>query len=248
MSELDGIIAVWRREFIVFRREVSRVVSSIVSPLMWLVLFGGGLSASVRIEGRSYQSFIFPGIVVMSVLFTSTMYGIYIIWDRKIDVLKAVLVAPVSRLAIFAGKVLGGCTDALLQATVLILIGAFFISYTPLGLALTVLAVALTAIGFVALGLAIGAFFDSLEGFQLVSTFLVFPLFFLSGALYPLGEEVPLWLRWAAQFDPATYAVDAVRAAMLGIGVFPIYVDLTVLAAFAATTVVLGSYAFSRMK
>jgi ABC-2 type transport system permease protein len=247
MSELDGVLAVWRREFIVFRREVSRVVSSIVSPLMWLLLFGGGLGGTVEVGGARYQAFIFPGIVIMAVLFTSIFYGVYIIWDRKIDVLKAILVAPVSRLAIFGGKVLGGCTDALLQAIVLLLVGFFFVSYTPLGFILAVGVVTLTAIGFVALGLAIGAFFDSLEGFQLIGTFVVFPLFFLSGALYPLGN-VPPWLRALSYVDPVTYAVDATRYAMLGQATFPLALDLGVLVAFAATTVVVGSVAFSRMR
>jgi len=247
MNEINGMIAVWRREFIVFKREVSRIISSIVSPLMWLLLFGGGLSKTVRIGGAHYQSFIFPGIVVMSVLFTSTFYGVYIIWDRKIDVLKAVLVAPVSRLAIFFGKVLGGCTDALLQSLVLILIGFFFVSYTPLGVLLSLCVVIITAIGFVALGLAIGAFFESFEGFQIVGTFVVFPLFFLSGALYPL-DNAPAWLRALSHFDPVTYAVDAARYAMLGASTFAPALDVIVLAAFAAATVVVGSVAFSRMK
>jgi len=249
MHELDGILAVWRREFIVFKREPSRVVSSIVSPLMWLLLFGSGLGGSVSVGGTGYQSFIFPGIVMMSVLFTSTFYGIYIIWDRKIDVLKAVLVAPVSRLAIFFGKVLGGCTDAALQAAVLIGVGfIFFVPYSHAGLGISFLAVILTSIGFVALGLAIGAFFESLEGFQLVGTFIIFPLFFCSGALYPLDARVPAWLRVASYFDPVTYAVDAARNAMLGQGAFPVVFDLMVLSAFAAATVILGSIGFSRMK
>ena len=215
---------------------------------MWLVLFGSGLSGSVTVGGAGYQTFIFPGIVIMSVLFTSVFYGVYIIWDRKIDVLKAVLVAPVSRLAIFFGKVLGGCTDALLQSTVIILLGFFFVSFTPLGLLLSFVVVVLTAIGFVALGLALGAFFESLEGFQLIGTFLVFPVYFLSGALFPLDDRLPAWLRVVARFDPATYAVDATRYAMLGTAVFPVWLDLAVLFGFSATMVVLGSLAFSRMK
>jgi ABC-2 type transport system permease protein len=247
MSELDGVLAVWRRELIVFKREVSRVVSSIVSPLMWLLLFGSGVGSAVNVGGQDYQAFIFPGIVIMSVLFTSIFYGVYIIWDRKIDVLKAILVAPVSRVSIFFGKVLGGCTDALLQSTVLIGIGFFFVSYTPAGLALSLLVVLLTAIGFVALGLAIGAFFESLEGFQLIGTFLTFPLFFLSGALYPL-DNVPAWLRALSIVDPVTYAVDATRYAMLGRSTFSPVLDLAALAAFGLVTVLVGSVAFSRMK
>ncbi len=247
MRELNAVIAVWRREFIVFRREVSRVISSIVSPLMWLLLFGAGIGGSVRVGDEGYQSFIFPGIVVMATLFTSTFYGVYIIWDRKIDVLKAVLVAPVSRVAIFFGKVLGGCTDAVLQAVVLLVIGLFFVSYTPLGLLAALGIVLLTSIGFTALGLAIGAFFESLEGFQLIGTFVVFPLFFLSGALYPL-EGVPGWLRVLSHADPVTYAVDALRTVMLGTSALSLPLDIAVLVAFAVATVLVGSVAFSRMK
>ncbi len=247
MHEIEGALAVWRREFIVFRREVSRVISSVVSPLMWLLLFGGGLGATVQVGGTGYQEFIFPGIVVMSVLFTSMFYGVYIIWDRKIDVLKAVLVAPVSRIAIFSGKVLGGCTDAVVQASVLLVVGLFFVAYTPVGLLTALAVVVLTALGFVALGLGIGAFFDSLEGFQLIGTFVVFPLFFLSGALYPL-DGVPPWLRALSYVDPVTYAVDAARHALLGTSAFPLWLDFGVLLGFATATVLAGSVAFSRMK
>ncbi|MBI5502860.1 MAG: ABC transporter permease [Deltaproteobacteria bacterium] len=247
MHELNAIVAVWRREFIVFRREVSRVVSSIVSPLMWLFLFGAGVGGTVEVGGEPYQAYIFPGIVIMATLFTSMFYGVYIIWDRKIDVLKAVLVAPVSRVAIFFGKVLGGCTDALLQSVVLLLVGLFFVSYTPLGLLAAAGIVFLTAIAFVALGLGIGALFESLEGFQLIGTFIVFPLFFLSGALYRL-DSVPGWLRVLSRVDPVTYAVDALRGVMLGRHVFPIALDVAILAGFAALTVLAGSLAFGRMK
>jgi ABC-2 type transport system permease protein len=247
MSDVSGIIAVWRRELIVFKREVSRLISALISPLMWILLFGGGMNTSLAVDGVGYQSYIFPGIVVMSVLFTSTFYGIYIIWDRKIDVLKAVLVAPVSRLAIFIGKVLGGCTDAILQTLVLLLVGFWFVSYTAWGFALALAVVGLTATGFVALGLAIGAFFESFEGFQLVSTFLTFPLFFLSGALYPL-EHAPLWLRILSRIDPVTYAVDAMRFAMLGKSVWAWPLDILILFTFAAMTIVFGSFSFRRMK
>ena len=248
MTELDGVIAVWKRELLVFRREISRVVASIASPLMWLLLFGSGLSASVNVGETGYQKFIFPGIVIMSVLFSSVFYGLYIVWDRKIDVLKAVLVAPVSRIAIFFGKVLGGSTDSLIQSTILIVIGLFFVAYTPLGMILTLLTVLLTAIGFVALGLTIGSMFESFEGFQLISTFLVFPLFFLSGALFPLDKNLPGWLMTVSKFDPVTYAVDAARSAILGQSAFPIYFDLGVLTVFAVVMVFIGSIAFSRMK
>lgn len=224
------------------------MVANIASPLLWLLLFGTGIGANVNLGGTGYQSFIFPGIVMMAVLFTSMFYGVYIIWDRKIDVLKAVLIAPVSRFSIFLGKVLGGCTDTLIQATILIVIGVFFVTYTPLGLLLIIMIVLITGIAFVALGLTIGSVFNSLEGFQLIGTFIVFPLFFLSGALFPLNEHTPSWLLVISRFNPLTYAVDGARFAMLGQSTFPVYIDVAVISMFAFMMLVLGSIAFKRMK
>ena len=120
-KEMMGIYAVWWRELKVFQREKSRIVSSIVQPLMWLFLFGTGVGASVSISSVNYQDYIYPGVLTMSVLFGSVFFGLYIVWDRKLDVLKAVLVAPVSRISIFLGKVLGGCTDVMLQIIILFL-------------------------------------------------------------------------------------------------------------------------------
>jgi len=247
MSELDGVMAVWKREFKVFRRELSRVVSSIAQPIIWLVIFGSGFGGMAVASGVNYQSFIFPGIVMMSVLFSSVFYGLYIVWDRKIDVLKAVLVAPVSRISIFFGKVLGGSTDTFIQAGVLLAIGVFLVSYTPMGLLLAILVVVLTSLGFVSLGLTIGSFFESLEGFQVIITFLIFPLFFLSGALFPLSNA-PTWLSVVSQFNPLTYAVDASRFAILGASTMSIYLDLAVIGGFATAMILIGSAAFSRMK
>jgi len=246
--ELLGTYAVWWREFKVFQREKSRVVSSLVSPLMWLFLFGYGVGASVSLGGVSYQDYIYPGILAMSVLFGSVFFGLYIVWDRKLDVLKAVLVAPVSRISIFFGKVLGGCTDVTIQVLMLFIFSFMFPSINPWGLPLALLFLFITAIAMVSMGLAIGSFFESLEGFQVISTFLVFPLFFLSGALFPVDEKLPGWLQGMVRLDPLTYTVDGVRGALLGLNTFPLYADLGVIALFAVAMVLAGSAAFSRMK
>lgn len=122
--ELNGVLAIWYREWKVFLREKSRIVASIANPILWLVVFGGGLGSSVSIPGVDYQAFIFPGILAQAVLFTSIFFGVYIVWDRKIDFLKEVLVAPISRTSIFVGKVIGGATDSVIQSLLLLLIGA----------------------------------------------------------------------------------------------------------------------------
>jgi ABC-2 type transport system permease protein len=247
---LGGIYGIWLREFKVFQREKSRVISSIVTPLMWLVIVGGGLGGSISPVGFSYQAFMFPGIVMMLALFSSVFFGLYIVWDRKIDVLKEILVSPVPRTAIFFGKVLGGCTDVILQVCVFLVIGVFF---APMSAVIVVAALGiamLVAIGMVSVGLTIGSFFESLEGFQVIVSFLVFPLFFLSGALYPLnGGNVPAWLTTVSYFDPLTYGVDALRSIQLGTpSAIPLPIDFAVIIGFAAVMVVVGTLAFKRMK
>lgn len=246
--ELGGIAAVWYREFKVFTREKSRVISSLVSPLMWLFLFGTGVGSAVEIGGVGYRDYIYPGILAMAVLFGSVFFGLYIVWDRKLDVLKAVLVAPVSRISIFFGKVLGGCTDIVIQASVLLLLSFLFPSVNPWGIPLALFILLVTAIAMVSLGLAIGSLFESLEGFQVVSTFLVFPLFFLSGALFPVDQRLPAWLLSAVRANPLSYTVDGVRGALLGLNTLPIYLDLGTIALFALIMILLGSWLFSRMK
>jgi ABC-2 type transport system permease protein len=247
-KEMLGVYAVWWREFKVFQREKSRVVSSIVQPLMWLFLFGSGVGASVDVSGVNYQDYIYPGVLAMSVLFGSVFFGLYIVWDRKLDVLKAMLVAPVSRLSIFFGKVLGGCTDITLQVLILFLFSFLFPSINPWGIPMALLILFITSIAMVSLGLAVGSLFESLEGFQVVSTFLVFPLFFLSGALFPVNDRLPGWLQGAVKLNPLTYTVDGVRGALLGLNAFPLYADLGVIAIFAALMILAGSALFSRMK
>ncbi|HOJ51687.1 MAG TPA: ABC transporter permease [Syntrophales bacterium] len=246
--ELAGIKGVWWREFKVFWREKSRIVASIISPIMWLFLFGSGVGARYSVDGMAYRDFIYPGILSMTVIFGSVFFGLYIVWDRKIDVFKAVLVAPVSRTSIFIGKVLGGCTDVLLQVSVLFVFSFLFPSVNPRGIPFAFLFLFLGAIALVSLGLAIGALLKSLEGFQLISALVVFPLFFSSGALFPVDTNLPSWLKVAVSVNPLSYAVDGVRGALMGIHTHPLTLDLAVLSAFAIIMVLTGSVLFSRMK
>ncbi len=247
-KELTGIYAMWWREFKVFLREKSRIVSSIVQPLMWLFLFGTGIGASISISSVNYQDYIYPGILAMSVLFGSVFFGLYIVWDRKLDVLKAVLVAPVSRISIFLGKVLGGCTDVMLQIIILFSFSFLFPSVNFWGIPLALLVLFITSIALVSLGLALGSLLESLEGFQVISAFLVFPLFFLSGALFPVDDKLPAWLTGLVKLNPLTYAVDGVRGALLEVNTFPFYIDFGVITMFALVMLLIGSILFSRMK
>jgi ABC-2 type transport system permease protein len=248
MTELDGLYALWYREFKVFLREKSRIVSSLFTPLLWIVVFGGGLGASVSLGGTNYQVFIFPGILTMTILFSSIFFGLYIVWDKRIDFFKEVLVAPLSRLTIFAGKTLGGCTDALIQGSLMLAFGVILgVSYSVQMVVLVMVFMLVLASAVVSIGLIIGSFMESPEGFNLIVSFLVFPLFFLSGALFPI-DNLPSWLRAFTTLNPVTYAVDGMRGVILGMSAFPVMIDLGVLLGFAVVMLGIGSIAFSRMK
>ncbi|MEM4188550.1 MAG: ABC transporter permease, partial [Candidatus Hadarchaeum sp.] len=207
MSEIEGIYAVWLREFKVYIREKERVISSLISPILWLIAFGTGLGSVVTIEGVNYRTYIYPGILIMSVLFSSLFYGVYVIWDRKLDFLKEVLVAPLSRVSIFVGKVLGGCTTVMVQTTALLAIGYLIgLCLAPDVLLKVFLLLFLLSVALVSLGLSIGANMRSPEGFMLVANFVIWPLFFFSGALFPLSN-LPPWLSGITSINPVTYGV-----------------------------------------
>ncbi|HKZ61159.1 MAG TPA: ABC transporter permease [Nitrososphaera sp.] len=249
-EHLTKIYAIWLREFKVFLREKSRLVASTFTPILWLFVIGSGLGATspATVPGVDYQQFIFPGIVAMSIIFSSVFFGSYIIWDRKFDFLKSVMVAPVSRGSVFVGKTLGGMTTSLIQASILLAIGAAIgIGFTPLSLLQAVAIILLMSFGLTSLGLALGSYMYSLEGFQMIVSFVVFPLFFLSGALFPL-DNLPSWLGVLTAADPATYGVDALRNAMLGVGSSSMELDMLVLVAYTAALGAFGIYSFGRMK
>jgi ABC-2 type transport system permease protein len=244
------LYALWLREFKVFLREKSRLVASTFTPILWLFVIGSGLGAAnpSTIPGVDYQLFIFPGIVAMSIIFSSVFFGSYIIWDRKFDFLKSVMVAPVSRASVFVGKTLGGMTTSLIQASILLAVGAAIgIPFTPISILQSVAVILLMSFGLTSLGLALGSYMYSLEGFQMIVSFVVFPLFFLSGALFPL-DDLPSWLRILTAADPATYGVNALRNAMLGTGSTSFGFDVAILTAYTAALGAFGIFSFKRMK
>lgn len=248
MSELTGLYGMWYRELKVFMREKSRIFSSLLNPLMWLVVFGTGLGSAVSIQGANYQTFIFPGILVMTVLFTCIFFGAYIVLDKRIDFLKEVLVAPISRTTMFFGKALGGTTDAFIEVMILLALGVFFgIHYSVLSVLLTLLTMFIVAISVVSIGLIIGSFMNSTEGFGLIGGFVVFPLFFLSGALFPTNN-LPSWLAAFVSVNPLSYAVDLLRGLLLNLHTYNLWLDFSVLVGFAVVMVIAGTLAFRRLK
>ncbi|MFZ2455058.1 MAG: ABC transporter permease [Candidatus Altiarchaeia archaeon] len=255
MGQLKGVYALWYREYKVFIREKSRVIASIVNPILWFLVIGGGIGSAVSISGVNYQTFIFPGVLIQSILFSSIFFGVYIVWDKKIDFLKEVLVSPLSRTAIFMGKVAGGATDTLIQIVILLIVGYAFaymglmpgIRLDPVNLMISMVFILITIVAAVSIGLIMGSQMESPEGFQLVSSFVIFPMFFLSGAFFPI-DNLPAYLSPFVYINPVTYSVDGIRAALIGTSVFPMALDLAVITVFAAAMIVVGTHAFKKMK
>lgn len=245
---LTGISAIWQREIITFFREKPRIISAVINPIFWLVTFGAGLGSTVAIAGINYQQFIFAGIIVQTVLFSSIFYGSYLVWDRRIDLLKAVLVTPLSRQSIFFGKVLSGVTFSLIQTAIILAFGLVIgINYTFASIGLVILTVTVAAAALTAVGLTIGSVMTSPEGFQLITTFVIFPLFFLSGALFPL-ENLPTYLATLTAVNPVTYIVDALRGLLIGLQYYTGWENILILAGFALAANLIGIQAFKRMR
>lgn len=252
MSELRGIYTLWLREVKRYTREKTRLISSFIQPLLWLVIFGSGMRfAGAGLVGITYQQFIFPGIVGQTLLFTSMFMGISVIWDREFGFLKEILVAPISRISVFVGKMLGGSTDAVIQGS-FVFVFSFLVGirFDPGSFLVSLPVMLLITFGLVSIGLTLASLMGSLESFGVIQTFVNLPLFFLSGALFPL-TYVPQWLRWVSVVDPLTYGVDALRVMVLKsawVPIYPLYYDLLVLVAFDLGMIFVGTAIFSHVK
>ncbi|MFH0972038.1 MAG: ABC transporter permease [Candidatus Micrarchaeota archaeon] len=249
MHELNGIKAIWLREFIRFKRQRSRILTSIIQPLLWLFLFGAGFSSIANVgNGVSYQSYLFPGIIGITVLFTSIFFGVSIIWDRQFGFLKEILVAPLSRISIFFGKALGGTTTSMIQGTLILLMGFVLnLDLTPAHIIAILPVMFLLSLTIVSIGLIIGSLMDSFEGFNLIMTFINMPMFFLSGALFPV-KDLPAFLKPVSIMNPMTYAVDAFRGIVLGLNTNDLLLDVGILLCFCILFLGIGAYIFSRRK
>lgn len=214
--ELVAVYAVWLRDLTRFVRERSRILGTMAQPLIYLIVMGTGFGATFRASaipgGFSYTAFMFPGILGMTVLFTSLFSAISVIWDREFGFLKEILVAPISRASIVLGKALGGATVASAQGTLLLLLAPLVgISLGPIQIVQLWLVMFLMAFALTSLGLAIASRMTSMESFQVVMNFLIVPMWLLSGAFFPL-RGVPDWMAALMRVDPLTYGVDALRS------------------------------------
>jgi ABC-2 type transport system permease protein len=246
---MSVVYILWLREVKRYFRSRPQIIASIGQPLLYLIVLGFGLGPVFAKAGQgSYLQFVAPGVVGMAILFMSIFSGIGLLWDRQFGFLKETLVAPVPRLQIMVGRTLGGATVATLQGT-LILAVCIIAGFRPqlAMLPLTFVFMALIAIVFTALGTAIGSTLKDMQGFQLIMNFLVMPIFFLSGALFPLAN-LPGVLKAATTIDPLSYGVDGLRGALIGVSHFGVMTDAAILAAVALAFISLGAWAFSRIQ
>ena len=258
MSELRGFYTLCLREFKRYLRDRTRIISSFMQPLLWLVIFGIGIGAALRggfeISGLTYQELIFPGIVGQTLLFTAMFIGISVIWDREFGFMKEILVAPISRMTVFLGKMVGDSLSSLIQGVIVLFLGlALGISITPLAFLASLPVMLLITFGLVSIGLIVASFMGSLESFGAIQSFINLPMFFLSGALYPISS-LPDWIQTISQFNPLSYGVDALRHIFFGdvwaasLQLQPLIIDLAVIAAFDIVMISIGTWAFKRMK
>jgi len=247
---MNTIYILWLRQLKRYFRSKSRIIGSLGQPLLFLVALGFGLGPVYqKAGGGNYIEFLAPGIISMGIIFTALFSGIEIIWDRQFGFLKETLVAPTSRLEIMIGRTLGGATVASFQG-IIILILSFLVGFRLENLALLPLALVfifLIALLFTALGTAIASVLEDMQGFQLIMNFLVMPLFFLSGALFPL-EGLPLFLEVIARVDPLSYGVDGLRGVLANNSHFGLMPDFLILSVITAVILLIGSYLFSKIE
>jgi ABC-2 type transport system permease protein len=262
--DLKGAYTIWYRDVLRFARDRSRIFGSLAQPLLFLFALGFGVQGALGRAGGTaalphgitYIEFLFPGILCMTVLFTALFSAISIVWDREFGFLREVLVAPVSRTAVALGKVAGGATIAMLQASIIMLLGPLLgVRYTVPRVVFMLLTLLLLAAVITALGILLAARQKTMEGFQVIIQFVLLPMLFLSGAFFPFtqGGGGAGVLRAVGQINPMSYGVDAMR--QIAISGWPASlslhlpsVDTLILAAFFALFLIPGVLLFSKQE
>lgn len=244
------VYILWLRQVKKYFRSRSRIIGSLGQPLLFLLAFGFGFGAIYqRAGGGNYIQFLAPGIILMGVLFTAIFSGIDLIWDRQFGFLKETMVAPVSRFSIMLGKTAGGATVATIQGLIVFVL-TLIVGFRPHNLVLLPLSLVLVfliAVLFTSLGTAIASMLSDMQGFQLIMNFLVMPIFFLSGALFPL-QGLPKIMEVVTRADPLTYGIDGMRGTLIGASNFGIGTDFAILGLIAIILLGIGSYLFERIQ
>lgn len=247
---MGKIYILWLRQIKRYLRSRSRIAGALMQPMLYLVALGYGLGAVFRQAGQgNYMNFLAPGIIGMSIIFTSIFSGMEVIWDRQFGFLKETLVAPVSRFNVMLGRTLGGATVATLQGIIVLLMAMVF-GFRPdnwLMLPAAVACMLLLSLMFTALGTAVASRLTDMQGFQLIINFMVMPLFFFSGAIYPL-QGLPPALTVVTRINPLTYGIDAFRGLLIDGGHYSVVTDVSVMAVVTLVFLYLGSISFKRIQ
>jgi ABC-2 type transport system permease protein len=247
---MSTIYILWLRQVKKYLRSRSRIIGSLAQPVLFLVAFGFGFgSIYQKAGGGNYIQFLAPGIILMSVLFTAVFSGIDLIWDRQFGFLKETLVAPVSRWEIVFGKTLGGATVATIQGLIVFFL-TLIVGFRPTSiymLPVGFIFIFMVALLFTSLGITIASTLEDMQGFQLIMNFLVMPIFFLSGALFPL-QGAPKALQIVGKLDPLTYGIDGLRGSLISLSSFGMHIDFLILGATTLLLLALGSYLFSKIQ
>jgi ABC-2 type transport system permease protein len=243
-----AIYVLWLREMKRYWRARSRIFGSLLQPLFFMVFLGLGfkkMPVPGLEAGMDYIHFLVPGILGMTLLFSSAMQGLSVLWDREFGFLKEIMVTPVSRTSIVLGRIAGGTTTTMIQG-LLMLAMTFILGFRIKGPVLFLWALVfmiLIAFTFIGIGLIFASRMKDSQGFGLIVNLILFPLFFLSGALYPL-DNLPRWIRSLAFFDPLTYGVDGLRGTLIGVSSRPVLLDFGIMAGVAVLMVFLGTIFF----
>ena len=247
MNEIEAMLALTWRDFVRFLRDRSQVLGAFARPLLWLVFMGKGLSASVQLKGGvGYQHFVFAGAIAMAVLFGGMFQGVTIIWDREFGFLKEVLVAPISRVTIVLGKTLSGTVVTVVQGCLTLLFAPVVgLHLAPASLLALLGIIVLLSLGMTAMGVVVATRMQTFEGFGVISNFVILPLYFLSGGVFPV-DRLPTWMAILVRLNPVTYGVDLMRHALVQPAAFAVGLDLLVLIGFAVAMVALALVWFRR--
>lgn len=246
---MSTIYIMWLRQLKRYFRSKPRMIGSLGQPLIFLLAFGFGFGKIYSQAGKGdYLQFLAPGVISMGILFTGVFSGIEIIWDRQFGFLKETLVAPVPRLHIMIGRTLGGATVAMLQGIIVFFL-AFLFGFRPelKALPLTLVFMFLIAVLFTAFGTALASQLNDMQSFPLIMNFLVMPLFFLSGAMFPL-EGLPKGMALVTTLNPLSYGIDGLRTSLGMASFYGLGVDLAVLGLCSAFILMVGGYLFSRIQ
>ena len=256
MIAYKAIYVIVSREFKRFFRQKARLLGSVARPLLWLIIIGSGFSKLINVGGDvTYSQFIVPGILGMTILFSSIFSTISVVWDREFGFLREMLVAPISRITIILGKIISGIMIALFQGILILSIAPLFgIAITLSQFLMMIMLMALVSLSITSFGLLIASFLTSLEGFSAIMNFVVLPMFFLSGALYPV-KSLPLFLQYLSKVNPLSYGIDSFKHVILNADAgsvlstdFSLAMDISVVLVFSIIMIILTSFSFERIE